>query len=283
MNVEHSDAVTDAELHALVDGQLPAHRVEAVDAWLRHHPDAAARVAAWQAQRAQLRMLHRETLDEPIPAALQVTLQTASASARPGRYAAWRWALAASWLGIGFAAGWGVHASQSAEVPATARADTAPAFVREARVAHVLYTPEVRHPVEVSANERAHLLQWLSRRLDAPLAAPDFSAQGYTLMGGRLVPGSGGEARAQFMFEANGLPRVTLHVSVLSKAAANDTASTAATGERAFRFAADGATQTFYWVEGRFGYALSGAVSRDVLAALAESAYRQLGAVKAAD
>ncbi|MBL8310104.1 MAG: anti-sigma factor [Burkholderiales bacterium] len=275
MNVEHHDpdAVTEAELHAFVDGQLPAPRVEAVNEWLRARPDAAARVAAWQAQRAQLRALHRDVLDEPVPAALRASLEPARSRARFGTGGAARWALAASLLGVGFASGWAVHASRAAEARVDAVATAAPGFVREARLAHVLYTPERRHPVEVGAGERAHLLQWLSKRLDAPLAAPDFSALGYTLMGGRLLPGSNGEARAQFMFESGRDARVTLHVSVL----AAETASAAANGgERAFRFATEGNTQTFYWVEGRFGYALSGEVARSELAALADSAYRQL-------
>ncbi len=38
--------VMDDELHAYVDGELPADRRAAVEAWLATHPDDAARVAA---------------------------------------------------------------------------------------------------------------------------------------------------------------------------------------------------------------------------------------------
>ena len=38
----------DADLHALVDGRLPPDRRDAVLAWLRAHPEAQARVDAWQ-------------------------------------------------------------------------------------------------------------------------------------------------------------------------------------------------------------------------------------------
>ena len=43
-------------------------------------------------------------------------------------------------------------------------------------------------------------MQWLSRRLGKPLKVPVLAAQGYELMGGRLLPGDNG-ARAQFMFQ----------------------------------------------------------------------------------
>ena len=38
-------------------------------------------------------------------------------------------------------------------------------FARQAVLAHVVYSPEVRHPVEVRAAQQEHLVQWLSKRL----------------------------------------------------------------------------------------------------------------------
>jgi anti-sigma factor RsiW len=46
--------------------------------------------------------------------------------------------------------------------------------------------PAVRHPVEVAAAQQEHLGQWLSKHLGRPLKAPDFSTQGYELVGERL-------------------------------------------------------------------------------------------------
>lgn len=105
-------------------------------------------------------------------------------------------------------------ATASARVQAAA-----PAFVQDAAIAHAVFTPEQRHPVEVGAGEQTHLLQWLSRRLGTPLQAPDFSAQGFALVGGRLLPAGAGEAtppaRAQFMYQDAPGARLTLYVSVL--------------------------------------------------------------------
>lgn len=48
-------SVTEDELHAYVDGQLPPARRGAVEAWLAAHPEDAARVAAWRSQAELIR------------------------------------------------------------------------------------------------------------------------------------------------------------------------------------------------------------------------------------
>ncbi|HEU0083844.1 MAG TPA: anti-sigma factor, partial [Bradyrhizobium sp.] len=47
--------VTEDELHAYVDNELPAERRGDVEAWLATHPDDAGRVQSW---RAMAEMLH---------------------------------------------------------------------------------------------------------------------------------------------------------------------------------------------------------------------------------
>jgi len=230
-----------------------------VSLWLRTHADDARRVAAWQAQRAQLRALHRDVLDEPVPIALVRAL-------RDRRRFGWpQIAAAAALFGIGCFGGWLAH-SLVADLPIAARA--VPGFVREARVAYLVYTPEKRHAVEVGNDQTKHLIDWLSRRLGAPLTAPDLSAQGYGLMGGRLLPGEQGQSRAQFMYEQGSGERVTLHVSVFGPESAPAATS--------FRFTSEGTTSSFYWVDGRYGYALTGALPRPSLERLANAAYTQL-------
>jgi anti-sigma factor RsiW len=61
--------VTEAELHAWVDGQLAPARRAAVDAYLSQHPAEAARLQAYRAQNAGLRALFQPVLDEPVPRA----------------------------------------------------------------------------------------------------------------------------------------------------------------------------------------------------------------------
>ena len=64
--------VSESELHALVDGQLDTLRIPDILDWLRDHPDDALRVAQWQAQRLQLRQMHRALdLGETPPALIR--------------------------------------------------------------------------------------------------------------------------------------------------------------------------------------------------------------------
>lgn len=226
---------------------------------------------AWRAQRDALRRLHREVLDEPIPPSLLAAAEMVAS--RQAQHARWmRWGGIAAGLLVAFGAGWlgslewtNQRQAMLAGGPATR------AFVHAATVAHVVYAPEKRHPVEVAATEQQHLVQWLSKRLDKPLKVPDLSAQGYALVGGRLLPGSEG-ARAQFMFERGDGERLTLYIGSLDAAAAQQPHAK----ESAFRYSEEGPVPSFYWVDQGFGYALAGKLPREVLLNLAGAVYRQL-------
>lgn len=225
----------------------------------------------WDAQRAALRQLHRDVLDEPVPPALLAA--AGQADRRLARQARWtRWGGLAAAVLIAFGAGWlaNVQWSSASGARQLARTPAAREFVHAASVAHAVYAPEKRHPVEVAAAEEQHLVQWLSRRLDKPLKTPDLLAEGYTLVGGRLLPGDAG-ARAQFMFEDRAGQRVTLYLGELKTPAESTQA-----GESAFRFSSDGPVPSFYWVDRGFGYALAGKLPRDALLRLATLVYRQL-------
>jgi anti-sigma factor RsiW len=140
-----------------------------------------------------------------------------------------------------------------------------PSLAHNAAIAHVVYSPEVRHPVEVGADQETHLVQWLSKRLGTPLKVPHFSAEGFDLVGGRLLPGEQGPV-AQFMYQDAQGRRLTLYVR--TDAAENR--------ETAFRYTLEGKVSVFYWLDGRLGYALSGELPREQLLRIAEAAYKQL-------
>ena len=60
--------VTEEELHAYVDGELPADRKEAVADWLAAHPEQAATVAIWRAQAEAITARYAAAAEEPVPA-----------------------------------------------------------------------------------------------------------------------------------------------------------------------------------------------------------------------
>jgi anti-sigma factor RsiW len=99
------------------------------------------------------------------------------------------------------------------------------------------------------------------------LRAPALQSQGFRLLGGRLLPGPR-SPRAQFMYEDAAGRRLTLYVTVFEPPDAPR--------ETAFRAARDGALESFYWVEGRFGYALSAELPPADVMALAREVHAQL-------
>ena len=253
-------AVTESDLLAHVDGRLPEARRAEIEAWLAARPEDAGRIAAYRRQNEELRVLFDPVLHEPVPAHLaQVT----------HRKSKWRpYALVAGFLFIGLAvgtlAGWQLHAS---------RAPVAgPGIAKNAAVAHATYSPEVRHPVEVGADQEQHLTAWLSKRLGTSVRAPKLDGNGFNLVGGRLLPGdakpAGGPSPvAQFMYQTQGGRRLTLYVR--TEATTNR--------ETAFRFVLEGNVGVFYWIDRNVGYALSSAdLNRDELLAVANSVYKQL-------
>lgn len=250
----------DTLLGAWLDGELPPAEHERISAWLQAHPADAQRVQAWAADRDAMRRLLAPVADEPVPPALQRTVWRGAA------WPAWaRAAMAAGLLATGALAGggavWWSHARDGTDT--LARAPQAePAWVQRAALAHGVYVPEQRHPVEVRAQEE-HLARWLTRRTQLPVKLFDLRAQGFELVGGRLLPDSAGPS-AQLMYQDAGGQRVTVY---LRKPDADAPA--------AFRYEQQGELGLFYWVEGGAGYALAGTLPRERLLALAEAIYRQ--------
>src|SRR3977135_3377471 len=65
-------AITEDELHAYVDNELPAERRGDVEAWLAAHPDEAARVQSWQAMAEALHARYDSVADEAVPKRLEL-------------------------------------------------------------------------------------------------------------------------------------------------------------------------------------------------------------------
>ena len=62
--------ISEADLHAYVDGALTESARSEVEAWLASHPDDAERLRAYGDYNAMLRSLYNPVMDEPVPAAL---------------------------------------------------------------------------------------------------------------------------------------------------------------------------------------------------------------------
>ncbi len=202
-----------------------------------------------------LHQLYDPVLEEPVPERLRASRQ--------------RWrapAIAAGWAFLGLCAGtiagWQLHGSR----PTIAPLSEVPVFVKRAAIAHATYSPEVRHPVEVGADQEQHLVAWLSKRLGAQVRAPKLESVGYSLVGGRLLPGDNGPV-AHFMYQTAQGRRITLYVR--TEAAENR--------ETAFRYSAEGNVKVFYWIDRKLGYAISSTdIGKDDLLKVANTVYQQL-------
>lgn len=246
--------VTEDELHALVDNELPADRHVAVGNWLDTHPDDAARVAAWRAMGEAMHARYDAVADEVIPQRLQLD----RIANQPRK---WMLGAAAAVL-LAFAVGGGVGwFARDASAAIASASDPIAEMREEALAAHRLYIGEVRHPIEVRAEEN-HLLPWLSRRIGMTLRAPDLSKFDLKLLGGRLLPCVDGPA-ALLMYENAAGERVTLYATPLKAP------------RTSFRYQEDNKFGSVHWVTENYGWVVSGPAGKPRLKGIAMAAIEQ--------
>ena len=252
--------VGEDDLSALVDGRVSPERGALLDGYLASRPEDAARVQADRAIRTALRERLGGKANEPIPARLRTAAIVAETRRR--RVTRFVQALAACLVLLaGGAAGW--FARDLAERVSGASSRPAP-LPQEAVAAHRIFTVEVVHPVEVKADQEAHLAQWLSKRLGRRLAIPDLEALGFRLIGGRLLPAGQRDVAAQLMYGAGDGSRVTLYVRC------------GEAGHWDLKVTKQGDFASATWAAGGYGYALSGALDPDRLMMVARAAHSEM-------
>ena len=248
MSTEHGPVAED-ELHAWLDEQLPPERGAAVERWLQQHPADAARFARYREQRALLRALLQPKFEEAVPKRLARALRQPVIPVPLRRLAA-----SVALLMLGGTVGWSLpHPSSASSGRLTA----------EAVQAHVVFVKDVRHPVEVAADQENHLVTWLSNRLGRKLLVPNLSSFGFHLIGGRLLPGSGAPS-AQFMFEDQSGARLTLYIHSQSP------------GGTGFNVVERDGVSGFRWFEDGLMYVVLANTGRDKLLGIAETIDHQL-------
>jgi anti-sigma factor RsiW len=258
-------SISEADLHAYADGLIDAAARARVEAYLATHAEAAEMVADWVAQNDELRAAFS---GHAVSRSSDLQLLCDSPRKRPAVASSRRLVLAAAAVvifALGVAGGhYGpvVFPIWGNEPPIEMMAsETLP---REARDAFLVYASEVRHPVEVFANQETHLATWLGKRLSiADLKVPDLQRLDFHLVGGRLLPVDG-QAGAMLMYQDKTGRRITV---LLARNTGNRTTS--------FRFASADGVETFYWIDGDLGYAVTGEISRETLQAIADECYRQ--------
>jgi anti-sigma factor RsiW len=256
---EAQRSIEEADLIAYADGRLSPERKSAVDAWLGTHPETAAEVFGWERQNESIAALYGAVASERVPARLDPHHIARSASRR-------RWpaiaAAAVVVLGLGLGAGW--FGRDLLNPPESQSA----LLIDSAVTAHSLYVKENRHAVEVAATDRQHLVTWLSNRIRAPLDTPDLMAEGFNLVGGRLLPAgvySKTGPAAQLMYENATAERLTVYVT----GALPDKAP-------AYEFVNVAGLDAFYWANAQITCTVVGDLPEAEMQAVAKKVYQQL-------
>ena len=248
---------SEQDIHLALDGEMPDEDAAGYRAWLETNPEMSAKAERYAADRSRMRQALAGVVNEPVPARLAGAVSEESG----GAGLAWfrRAAAAAILLAAGGIGGYLIG-------DAGLRQDTSPerSIAQDAIAAHAIYAAEKLHVVEVGADQKDHLVGWLSKRVGLPLVAPDLTAQGFELVGGRLLP-AGETTAAQFMYQDRSGNRVSLYVT--SETGAPDTGFRLFEAERA---------KAYYWLDDGYGCAVSGTVPEERLMAVTNAAYRQL-------
>ena len=256
----HLTSIREDDLHAYVDGLLPAERAAEVEAWLAANPDRTAEVVHWQRQNEAITALFPSVAPEIIPDRLrprELALRRRGITLNWGQLAA----AAVVVLALGTGAGWVIR--ELDQPPESQN------LIALAVNAHALYVRENRHAVEVAATDRDHLVSWLSNRVARPINPPDLAPEGFDLVGGRLLPGdyeghAGGPA-AQLMYQNAANDRVTVYITAAALAE-----------KSAYEFAKRENLDAFYWSNDRITCTVVGSLPDAEMKAVAKKIYTQL-------
>jgi len=243
--------VTEDELHAFVDNELPPERRGDVEAWLATHPEDAERVQSWISMAEELHARYDSVVNEPVPKRLELERVVQ----QPRRWVYGMIAAALTAFVAGGGVGWFAHGVAAAPKPFQS-------LTLDALDAYRLYVIEVRHPVEVPGDQRAHLQQWLTRRCGWEVLAPDLEGTGLKLVGGRLLPGPSGPA-SFLMYEGPSGERFTVY------------AARTAAGTAEMRYTARDNDGALAWIERGVGFVVTGGSDRDRLTQVARLVYDQ--------
>ena len=284
--------LSDYDLVSYVDDELEADRREEIELLVPRDPAVYARVELWRRNDELLRVAFGRVAAEPLPAALLLGQRPVGrGEASPTDDAPIRAPIRqvrridrirreqrerlVALTVASFAAGAVATLAVAGFTELAPRVLARPAayifpslsaeaagerMSRRAMEAFWTFANDETHPSEVSGP--AEIASWLSRRVGAPVRAPDLSMTGLRLLGGRLTPGDRGAA-GLILYQTAAGNRIGLYVGRSSSE------------EKSFHYSEDHVTGAVWWMERGASYAVVGRADRIGLTKIARRARAQ--------
>ena len=183
------------QLSAYLDGELPEEDARRIEALLETDEVARAEFDALMAANAVAQAEFEEMLHDPAPLALARAIRTIDLPSPPEPVAKENvrripaWAAVAASAALIVAAGLGGYVAGTGNAPEVTVASGG--WLQDIADYHGIYARQSRHLVEIGADERDHIRNWLGDEIGTTFSIPDLSGQGLTFEGGRLLVAAG--------------------------------------------------------------------------------------------
>jgi anti-sigma factor RsiW len=169
-------------LHALIDGELDAGHAREVEAHLADCPACAAKLNAFSSMREALAA---PGLKETAPAHLRKRIDDALLPAATTGRASFLRPSRRVFFG-GFALGTALSAAVAASVVLTVLHDDAERTIADEVVSAHIRSLQPGHLTDVETSDQHTVKPWFDGKVDVAPPVIDLTAQGFTLLGGRL-------------------------------------------------------------------------------------------------
>lgn len=247
------------DIHLALDGELAADERDEFARWLDAHADMKALSDRFAADGAILKGALAPVLDEPVPPRLA---KLASGEVRPARSRTFFLRNAAAAAAIFVIGGIGGYFIANSNI---LRGDPAVDRLAENAIgAYVTYAANLPHPVDVTGEDRAYLEGWLSKRTGLKVIAPDLTASGFDLLGGRILP-SGDNVAGLLVYRDKAGNQLSIYLVGEGEQKTKGTYT-----------AEEGGPTAIYWLNKGFGCAIVGSLPQGQLTEVARNAWRQM-------